>query len=134
MAGKKDFSGITVPGKKTTKFSEAEVDIPVTVFDAIERGTTTKGIQATASPQEQADRKERLQTQGRKGCKAQRINLALRPSNHDFVRVIARATGRTMTEFINDVIEAYREEHPEYMEQAKGFIELVRSGEFSGKK
>ena len=116
MASKKDFTKINTGSR---------------VFSAIEQATTTKGQQGTASPEELAARRAALQTQGRKGCKAIRINMAFTPENHEFIRVMAKATGHTMTEFTNLVIEAYRREHPEIMEQAAAFLDIVNSGAFS---
>ena len=115
MAGKKDFAGMNT-GR---------------VYGAIEQATSKKGQQGTASPQEVTERQEALQTQGRKGAKAIRINMAFTPSNHEFIKVMAKATGRSMTEFTNDVITAYRNEHPEFMEKAQGFLEFINSGAFS---
>ena len=89
------------------------------------------GQQGTASPQEAAERAAQLKTQGRKGCKAIRINMAFTPSNHEFIKVMAKATGRTMTEFANDIITAYRSEHPEFMAKANSFLQFVNSGAFS---
>lgn len=87
--------------------------------------------QTEASPEEQAERASELRTQGRKGCKAVRINMAFTPENHEFIKVMARASGRTMTEFTNLVISAYRKEHPELMAAAGTFIEVINSGAFS---
>ena len=101
------------------------------VYDAIEQATSPKGQQGTASPQEQRERADNLQTQGRKGCKAIRINMAFTPDNHEFIKVMAKASGRTMTEFANLVIEAYRREHPEIMEKANEFLATINSGAFS---
>ena len=115
MAGKKDFTGMNT-GK---------------VYGSIERATSAKGQQGTASPEEVEERKESLKTQGRKGAKALRINMAFTPSNHQFIKVMARASGKTMTEFTNLVIEAYQREHPEIMEQAQAFLNTVNSGAFS---
>lgn len=118
MATKKDFSAIS-----TSK-----------VYNAVEQATGTKGQQGTASAEEAEARREALQTQGRKGVKAIRINMAFRPSTHEFLKVMSKATGRTMTEFCNLVIEAYMNEHPEMLEQARGFLDTVNSGLFSNKK
>jgi len=118
MASKKDFAGMNT-GR---------------VFSSIEQATSSKGQQGTASPQEAAARAADLQTQGRKGCKAVRINMAFTPDNYDFIRVMAKATGNTMTQFANRIIEAYRNEHPEFMEQAKGFLDFVNSGAFSAEE
>lgn len=112
---KKDFSNIT-----TGRVSEA-----------LEQATGKTGQQGTASPEEQKARAAELKTQGRKGCKAVRINMAFTPENHQFIKLMAGATGHTMTGFANAVITAYRNEHPEIMEQAQSFLDTVNSGKFS---
>lgn len=103
MAVKKDFTGINT-GR---------------VFGTIETATAEKGQQGTASLQEQQERAEKLQTQGRKGCKLPRVNMAFTPENHEFIKIMASVTGQSMTQFTNIVIERYRNEHPELYEQAK---------------
>lgn len=114
MATKKDFGSVNT-GR---------------VYSSIEQATSKRGQQGKASPQEAAERRESLSTQGRKGCKTTRINMAFTDSNHEFIKVMAKATGRTMTEFTNIVIAAYRNEHPEMMEQARDFLDFVNSGLF----
>lgn len=109
MASKKDFAGMNT-GR---------------VYGAIEQATSRKGQQGTASPQEAQERAAELRTQGRKGCKATRINMAFTPENHEFIKVMARLTGKTMTEFANLVVERYRTEHPELYEQAKAIIDQL---------
>ena len=139
MAGKKkDFSGINT-GSRAAAFTQdtaapAFISQPQTgskVFANIEQATSRKGQQGTASPQEAAERKEQMRTQGRKGVKAERINMAFSDSNYQFIRVMAKATGKTMTEFTNAIIAAYQREHPELMEQAQAFLNTVNSGAFS---
>ena len=49
--------------------------------------------------------------------------MAFTPENHEFIKIMARIHGKTMTEFANLVIERYRSEHPETYEQAKALIE-----------
>lgn len=116
---KKDFTGMNTGSR---------------VFTEIEQATTTKGQQGEASPLEAEERAETLTTQGRKGCKAVRINMAFTPSNHEFIKLMAKATGKTMTEFTNLVVTAYQREHPEIMEQAQKFLTTVNSGVFSSLK
>ena len=115
MAQKKDFAGM-ITGR---------------VYSSIEQATSRKGQQGTASPQEAAERAAELKTQGRKGCKAIRINMAFTPENHEFIKVMSKASGKTMTEFTNLVIAAYQREHPEIMEQATAFLNTINSGAFS---
>ena len=107
MAGKKDFAGMNT-GR---------------VYGAIEQATSRKGQQGTASPQEARERAAQLKTQGRKGCKAIRINMAFTPENHEFIKIMAKISGKTMTEFANLVVERYRNEHPDLYEQAKAIID-----------
>ena len=109
MASKKDFAGVNT-GR---------------VYGAIEQATSRKGQQGTASPQEAAERAAQLKTQGRKGCKAIRINMAFTPENHEFIKVMATISGKTMTEFANFIVERYRNEHPEIYEQAKAIIDQL---------
>lgn len=101
------------------------------VYSAIEQGTSRRGQQGTASPQEAKDRADNLRTQGRKGCKAFRINMAFTPDNHSFIKIMAKASGKTMTEMCNLIIAAYRREHPEILEEAQHFLDIVNSGKFS---
>ena len=115
MATKKDFAGMNT-GR---------------VYGAIEQATSRKGQQGTASPQEQAERAAQLKTQGRKGCKAERINMAFTPENYEFIRVLSKASGKTLTQFTNDVIAAYRNEHPEFLEKARDFLDFINSGAFT---
>lgn len=109
MASKKDFAGMNT-GR---------------VYGAIEQATSRKGQQGTSSPQEAAERAAQLKTQGRKGCKAIRINMAFTPENHEFIKVMATISGKTMTEFANLIVERYRNEHPEIYEQAKAIIDQI---------
>lgn len=107
MAIKKDFAEI-----KTGRVSAA-----------ITQATSRRGEQVPADPQEAAERKSELRTQGRKGCKANRINMAFTPENHEFIKIMARISGKSMTEYCNFVIQKYREEHPEIYDQAKAIID-----------
>lgn len=107
---KKDFSSID------TKRGEA-------ALRQIRQATSIKGQQAEASQEEAAERAAELRTQGRKGCKAIRINMAFTPDNHEFIKVMARISGKTMTQFTNLVVERYRAEHPELYDQAKAIID-----------
>lgn len=62
------------------------------------------GQQSTATASEQSARMEQLKTQGRKGCKALRINMAFTPENHKYLKRHARKNGMTITEFCNQII------------------------------
>lgn len=106
----KDFSGINT-GR---------------VYESIDQATSKRQQQAAASPEEAAQRKASMKTQGRKGCKGDRINMILTPENYDFIRVMSRLKGQTHTEFVNSVLEKCRLENPEVYQEAKNIIERAK--------
>lgn len=69
------------------------------------------------------ERQEALRTQGKKGAKAQRFNMAFTPSNLDFIRVMSKIKGLTMTQFVNEIINREREAQSDTYEKAKSLIE-----------
>ena len=48
-------------------------------------------------------------TQGRKGEKLKRINLAFDDENYEYVRLESRRRGKSITQFVNEIIEEYRQ-------------------------
>ena len=83
------------------------------VHGDIEQATGGRGTQAEATPEELEQRQREMRTQGRKGCKMARINMAFTPENHEFIKKAARYKTMNLTEFMNHIIEQYREEHAE---------------------
>lgn len=47
-------------------------------------------------------------TQGRKGEKLKRINIAFDDENYEYVRLESRRRGHSITKFVNDILEQYR--------------------------
>lgn len=92
------------------------------VYGDLAQATGKANQQGEASPQEIKERQDNLQTQGRKGAKAYRINMAFTPDNHEFLRIMGKVTGKTMTQFCNLCIERYRKEHPDIYEKAQEII------------
>lgn len=101
------------------------------VKKTIDSATGRRGRQTTATPEEQAERMANLSTQGRKGCKSVRLNLAMTPENHQFIMVLSKVTGRTQAKMVNGIIAAYRNEHPELLEKAHEAIASITSGVFA---
>ncbi len=106
-------------------FNEIRTD-KAEVLGKLEKGQSTKGRQTTASPKEKTEREAAGKTQGRKGCKAPRINIAFTSENWDFLRVMAKLKGQNMTQFCNEIITQYREEHGETYQKAKTLVEELR--------
>ena len=65
------------------------------------------------------DAQEAHKTQGKKGMKMPRINMAFSPSNIDFVRIMAAIKGQTMTQYVNALLDKEREANGEAYEAAK---------------
>lgn len=63
-------------------------------------------------------------TRGRKGVKVPciRVNQALPPELHEYIKTMARARGESMTDFINYVIEEDKKKNKKLYEQAKKFL------------
>lgn len=83
------------------------------------------GAEKTPEVQEVQERQEAQQTQGKKGAKMQRINMAFTPSNIDFIRVMAKIKGQTMTQFVNEILDNQRQEVGEVYEQAKKLVDSL---------
>ena len=103
------------------------------VYEELEEATSGNR-QTDATKEEFEARSAEMRTQGRQGCKAPRINMAFTTDNYEFVKVVSKATGRTMTQFVNLIVTAYRQEHPEILSQARGFLDTVNSGVFFADK
>ena len=76
----------------------------------------------TVSAQEAQERQAQGRTQGAKGAKMPRINLASTLDNYEFIKRFARFRGENMTDFANHIIEAYRTEHQKEFEEMQKFI------------
>lgn len=78
-----------------------------------------KRTQPMPSAAEIFERQSQFRTQGRKGCKLRQIYVKLTPDNLEYTNVLARASGRTRSQFLNVILDNYRAEHPELVELAR---------------
>ena len=53
------------------------------------------------------------------GVKMPRINMAFSPQNYDFIITLAHGRGQTYTDFVNDLVDLYREKYKDQYEAAK---------------
>ncbi|MDE7244361.1 MAG: hypothetical protein K2O18_10370 [Oscillospiraceae bacterium] len=58
-------------------------------------------------------------TQGRKGAKLPRINMAFSPQNLEYLRIMSGIRGISITKYVNALIEQDREQNAETYEAAK---------------
>jgi len=105
-----------------------ETQEPYKVQTAIEKEEPQESqrvaIIKTAATDKQEEQKkqealEALKTQGKKGLKAGRINMAFTPSNMDFIRVMAAIQGMSMTQYVNAIIVQERERNGAAYKAAK---------------
>ena len=89
-------------------------------IDNTNKNTQQKyGVQEEQKVQSVKEAQAEQHTQGRKGYKMQRINMAFTPDNIDFLRTISKVKGQTMTQFVNDILDKAREENKDLIEQIK---------------
>ena len=74
--------------------------------------------QQTQQVQEVQEEKYRTigSTQGRKGHKLKRTNMAFSDLNHEYITMESRRRGISATEFVNQIIEKYRKGSEGYIE------------------
>lgn len=113
--------------KKLDAFKAAiETSTENRVKNDVEQATGQQGRQDTASTEEAKERASKLETQGRKGCKAIRINMAFTPENHQFIKVYASSTGQTMTEACNQMLD-YARTDEKFIEAALRQLEKLKN-------
>ena len=78
------------------------------------------------SAQEAQEMREAGTTQGRKGCKAIRINMAFTPEVHEYIKVMARVRGESITDFTNYVFKQSMADNADLYEQAKSFQQAFK--------
>ena len=61
------------------------------------------------SPADESEHRPLGVTQGKKGAKARRINMAFSDDNHAFIHAESRRLGLSATQLVNMLIEQYRE-------------------------
>ena len=61
-------------------------------------------------------------TQGKKGQKLPRINMAFQTSNLEYLQIISRIEGKSITEYVNNLVEQDRQKNSERMEAAKQIL------------
>ena len=103
---------------KTSKFGAAEglfetqqqETLDVQNVHEVQEVQEEKIIKETRNVQEVQDVHEEMPaTQGKKGAKAKRLNLAYSDANYEYISKESRKRGLTMTQFLNDIIATYRE-------------------------
>lgn len=64
-------------------------------------------------------------TTGRKGVKMIRVNMAFTPSVHEYIRIMAKVRGQTITQFTNHVFAKSMEDNAELYSMAQEFLKRL---------
>jgi hypothetical protein len=63
-------------------------------------------------------------TQGKKGQKLPRINMAFSPENLEYLQIISRVEGMSITEYVNTLIRTDSSSRANEIEQAKSILKI----------
>lgn len=122
-AKKKDFNTENI-GRVYNTIADATAEEPAAIkAPAKEMPRRNRNTPPTADDIQEA--REQGKTQGRKGCKAIRINMAFTPEVYDYIKIMSRVRGETITDFTNHVFSLFMQEHADSYEQAKDFIKSL---------
>lgn len=66
---------------------------------------TVIGSTQEVQQEQEVQRPEAVQTQGRKGAKLPRINMAFTPQNLEYLRIMAGLRGQSITKYVNALVE-----------------------------
>lgn len=100
------------------------------VYDAIAAATAeqepqeaqeTRKERKTYTEEEAAEFLRTGRTSGRKGVKLPRINLAFLPDVYEYIQIMSRVRGESMTDFVNIALRQHMEEHHELYDKAIEF-------------
>lgn len=112
MASKKDFTAANT-GRVYDAITEA------TAEPEPQEPTPRKAPRRVCTPEEIQQLRETSNTQGKKGAKAIRINMAFTPDVHDYIVTMSRHMGINVTKFVNLVFAENMERNRKTYEAAK---------------
>ena len=123
MAGKKKIDFTANTGKDSSRVIDT---IQQATAEAAPTEIPRRSRQEEYTAEEIQTAREQGKTQGRRGIKATRINMAFSPDVHKYIKVMARARGESVTEFTNYVFRSSMEQNAELYEQAQSFVDSFK--------
>ncbi len=106
---------------ETIKAQEEQEQNTVNVTHDKQGTKQKRGPRRTYTEAEAAEIKQTGKTTGKKGVKMDRINMAFAPDLYDFIQVMSRVTGQSMTDFVNLIVRKYMNDHRELYDKAIEF-------------
>lgn len=118
---KKDFSRVNT-GRVYDTIAAATAEPEETQEVAeVQKESVGRKPRRTYNEQEAAEALRALRTSGKKGLKLPRINLAFAPDTYEYVQIMSRVRGETMTDFVNIALRQHMEEHRDVYNKAIEF-------------
>lgn len=118
---KKDFSRVNT-GRVYDTIAAATAEPEETQEIAeVQKESVGRKPRRTYNEQEAAEALHALRTSGKKGLKLPRINLAFAPDTYEYVQIMSRVRGETMTDFVNIALRQHMEEHRDVYNKAIEF-------------
>lgn len=115
---KKDFAVSTSRVYSTIAAATAE---PEQETQEIQEETRKNKPRREYTEQEKAEFLQQMRTVGRKGVKLPRINLAFAPDVYEYIQIMSRVRGESMTDFVNLALRQHMEEHRDLYDRAIEF-------------
>ncbi len=115
---------LTAAAEATAATTDAQKELPA--HDAQEKNDAhetqkTEHARRTYSEEEKQKFLTAMKTAGRKGLRLPRINMAFSPELYDYIKIMSKVSGLTLTEFVNTVLNQYMNDHREQYEKALEF-------------
>lgn len=136
MAAKKDLTGAINRGvdrlfsandaQYTQEVEEVrEVKQPRKVQEVSQEELTATIADMHTAIEADAERRaaaEERRTQGRKGFSMPRLNISLTPSGYEYVHVMARVNGKSVTRYISDLVDLDAQKNADRFEKIKEIL------------
>ncbi len=114
----KDFSNLGGFDRAMQQMQEAQEE-PIEQEEQETQEKQRKPRKRYTQEEAQALLEEGRNARGLGGVKAKRINMAFTPANHDFLTVLSRMSGMTITDFANKIIDKARTEYKDLYDEAQ---------------
>lgn len=91
-------------GRKTKEISSDTIQVIGNVSNNIQQATDAKKTRPIATQEDKEDRERTGRTQGKKGCRAKRMNFAFWTETYDYVQTMAKVNGDSIAKFVNETL------------------------------
>lgn len=111
---------------ETNKVPEAKNAQQTASAQPVKKRGRGEHIRQSYTEEEIAEARAQGKTQGKKGVHARRFNMAFRPEIYDYITIMARVRGQTITQFTEDVFSLSMKENAKLYEEALSFLKKFK--------